>query len=241
VRFRMAAWRTAPRAASEAEARRARFAFFDRALSGRRPGVLWLGHQQDDIAESILMRLARGSGAGGLSAPRPVQPAGAGPLRVRPLLSLAKAELTAALRAARIPWREDHTNAEPDFFRNRIRRQVIPAWIKAAQRDAMAGAARSRELLAEDDAAIEGWVDRLRLLTPAGRLRLAGLSGVPRAVTRRALHRWLLVQPAAGQLSRQGFERLLAAVETGQPTRQSLGAVSFAVIRGGWLRSEGPK
>jgi tRNA(Ile)-lysidine synthase len=239
VRYRAGVWRRPPEAPSEAAARTARFAFFAQALAARPSAALWLGHQQDDIAESLLMRLARGSGAAGLAAPRPVQAVGAGPVRVRPLLSLRKTELTAALRSARIPWREDRTNAGPDFLRNRIRQRVIPAWIKAAQRDAVAGAALTRELLAEDDAAIESWVDRLRPVTPGRRLSLARLAGAPRAVVRRALHRWLLAQPAASALSRQGFERLLAAVEAGRPTRQSLGAASFAVIRGPWLRCAG--
>ena len=48
----------------------------------------------------LLMRLARGSGTAGLAAPRPVQPAAAGRLHLRPLLSLAKADLVAALRSA---------------------------------------------------------------------------------------------------------------------------------------------
>ncbi len=120
-----ARWREAPAAASEAEARAARLAFFEAAMAGRRIRALWLGHQLDDIAESLLMRLARGSGAGGLAAPRPVQPAGAERTRLRPLLNLPKAELKAALRAAGIPWREDRTNAGAEYFRNRIRRRVI--------------------------------------------------------------------------------------------------------------------
>src|SRR5581483_1409528 len=57
VRLVTGVWRDAQRGASEAEARAARMAFFE-----KRSRVLWLGHQQDDIAESMLMRLARGSG-----------------------------------------------------------------------------------------------------------------------------------------------------------------------------------
>ena len=55
---------------------------------------------------------------------------------------------------------------------------------------------------------------------------------------RRALHRWLLIQPKAGDLSRQGFESLLAAVERGNDTRHSLGREGFAVIRGKILKFE---
>jgi tRNA(Ile)-lysidine synthase len=231
-------WTEAPAGASEAGARTARFAFFERAMRARRTRVLWLGHQQDDIAETFLMRLARGSGTAGLAAPRPVHRAAGGRLHVRPLLALEKSAVTAALRAAGIPWREDASNAGDDFFRNRIRRAVLPAWRRAARRDAMAGAARSRELLEEDDDALEAWVAALRPLTARSELALSRLAGRPRAIVRRSLHRWLGAQPLAGELSRQGFEALLAGVVAARPTRHSLGANGFAVIRGQRLRFE---
>jgi tRNA(Ile)-lysidine synthase len=231
-------WAGARPSASEGEARAARFAFFEREMRARRIRVLWLGHQQDDIAESLLMRLARGSGTAGLAAPRPLQAGPGGRRHVRPLLDLKKSELTAALRAARIPWREDASNVRADFFRNRVRRQVLPAWQEAAGRDALAGAARARELLEQDDDALEAWVDALGPLTPKGELALNRLAGRPRAVVRRALHRWLLAQPRAGELSRRGFDELLAAVQARRAGRRSLGANGFAVIRGQRLRFE---
>ena len=220
-------WARPPKNPSEATARAARMDFFQRALRGRRTAALWLGQQQDDIAESLLMRLARGSGTAGLAAPRPVH--------VRPLLTLKKAELKAALAGAGIGWREDSSNAGGDFFRNRIRRDVLPAWTEAAGRDALAGAALSRELLAEDDAALESWLDGLRLLAADGTINLGKTAGLPRALLRRALHRWLGAQGRPVDLSKRGFDRLLAAVEAGADTRHSLGTDTFAVIRRGRL------
>lgn len=237
LRLHVGRWRQRRRDVSEEAARAARFAFFERAM--RRAGVraLWLGHHQNDIAETMLMRLARGSGTAGLAAPRPVQRV-EDRVHLRPLLTLKKEEILAALRAAGVPWREDRTNAGGGFFRNRIRRQVLPAWQKAAGRDAVAGAALARELLEEDDAALEVWLDALRPLRPGRSLDLARLAGRPRALLRRALRRWLLAQPLAGDLSRQGFEDLLAAAAAGRATRRSLGRKGFAVIRGGLLRFE---
>jgi tRNA(Ile)-lysidine synthase len=256
---------------SEAEARAARFEFFGREMAKRKIRPLWLGHQQDDIAETMLMRLARGSGAAGLAAPRPAQPMPGGWLHLRPLLTLKKSELTAALRAAGAVWREDATNAGEDYFRNRVRRSVLPAWQRAAVgRDALAGAALSRALLEEDDAALEAWADdlfavgaqaggapdggrkskgrsKLALLhgrgvraTSPATLSLTTLAGVPRAVVRRVLRRWLATVPDVGDLSRQGFEQLLALGERGTATRFSLGKAGFAVIRRGRLAYEQP-
>lgn len=218
---------------SEAEARAGRFDFFDRELTNRRMRALWLGHQQDDIAETLLMRIARGSGAAGLASPRPVHAHGAGRIHLRPLLALKKLEIEAALREVGAKWREDSSNAQGNFFRNRVRNAVLPAWVDAAGRDALGGAALSRELLEEDDQALELWVDSLGFFGAGGELYVAAMAGRPRAVVRRALHRWLLSQKGLGELSRSGFDRLLHAVEAGQPTRQSLGPAVFAVIKKG--------
>ena len=109
-----------------------------------------------------------------------------------------------------------------------------PASAGSPVRDAPAGAALSRQLLEEDDAALEIWADRLGALR-RGVLHLDALQDCPRAVVRRLLHRWLLAVEVETDLSRQGFEQLLKAVEQGEPTRFSLGRASFAVIREGKL------
>jgi tRNA(Ile)-lysidine synthase len=220
---------------SESEARAARMAFFEKHAR-----IIWLGHQQDDIAETIFMRLARGSGTAGLAAPRPVQRLPRDRVHLRPLLSLKKAEIVAALLLAKIPWREDSTNVARDFFRNRVRRDVLPAWIEAAQRDAFAGAARSRALLEEDDAALEALLDELQPIEFERRrrtalLNLSVLAGKPRALWRRALHRWLGLQPRTAEISRQAFDALMEAIETRKRTRHSLGREGFAVTDGQWL------
>lgn len=226
-------WKEARRGASEAEARAARHAFFDRHAQ-----ALWCGHQLDDIAETFFMRLARGSGSGGLAAPRPVHAMADGRVHLRPLLTMRKSEIVAALRRVGAVWREDATNAGGYYLRNRIRRRVLPEWRKAAERDALAGAARSRELLEEDDAALEAWLAEVRPIAADGSLKLGKLAERPRALVRRALHRWLLGLPRTTHLSRQAFDALLRDVMAARTTRQSLGHDGFAVIGKGRLRFE---
>lgn len=230
VKLVIGRWSRPTSRASEADSRAARHAFFAQTMRRARSRVLWLAHQRDDVAESMLMRLARGSGAGGLAAPRPVQVASDRRIHLRPLLTMAKSDLTEALRGARVAWREDGSNRSDDHFRNRVRHRVLPAWQKAAGRDAVAGAALSRELIEEDDAALESWVDRTGAVQRRT-LRLGALQDLPRAVVRRALRRWLLAVRPDTDLSRAGFELLLAAVEKGHATRFSLGRRGWAVIR----------
>jgi len=221
---------------SEAQAREARFAFFDRAMREVGARALWLGHHRDDVVETMLLRLSRGSGARGLAAPRPVQRMADGTVRLRPLLDVAKAEIVAALRAAGAVWCEDATNHGEAYFRNRLRNQVVPAWREAAPADLAAAVARSRALLEEEDEALELWVDRILPGKLGEELPLAELRAAPVAVTRRALHRWFGALALGGVLSSAAFEELLTAVRGARATRQSAGDAGFLETTPGTLR-----
>jgi len=229
--LRVGRWKEATAEASEAEARTARFAFFRAEMERVGARVLWTGHQQEDVAETMLMRIARGSGIGGLAAPRPVQRMGDGRVHVRPLLTVAKGEIEAALVTAKVRWRVDATNAGRVFLRNRMRHDVLPAWRAAvAGRDAVAGAALSRQLIEEDDEAMEYWVEEIEAIGRRGELRWKRLLGKPRGLMRRALLRWLAQHGRAAVLSRQGFEALLDDVSRGRRTRHSLGKDALVEI-----------
>ena len=215
---------------SEAEAREARFAFFAKAMDRAGARSLWLGHQRDDVAESMLLRLGRGSGSRGLAAPRPVQRMADGTVRLRPLLDVTKAEIVAALRAAGAAWCEDATNHGDAYFRNRLRRHVVPAWVQAAPADLAAAVARSRALLEEEDEALEAWADRVLPDDLAAPLPLPPLAAAPVAIARRALHRWLGAQGLSGLLGRVAFDELLATATAGTDTRLSASDAGFLVV-----------
>lgn len=235
IKFKAGFWASPPDKPNEAMARDERFRFFNSVMPGLKSNTLWLGHQQDDIAETLFMRIARGSGTAGLAAPRPLYEEPHFPTLLRPLLTLKKQELKTALREVGISWREDRSNAAHTYFRNRVRLSVIPVWIEASGRDALRGAAYSRMLLEEDDEAINTWVLNLKCISPAGKLKLERIKGMPKAVCRRALYLWLNRQKDLGRLSARGFESLLSAVMAGVPTKQSLGPHGFAVINRQWL------
>nr|WP_321460747.1 tRNA lysidine(34) synthetase TilS [uncultured Cohaesibacter sp.] len=91
----------------------------DHALSIRCRHIA-IAHHQDDQAETLLMRLIRGSGVTGLAAMRPVQPFGAVAL-VRPLMAFPKARLKVSLMARSVGWIEDPSNQSRSYLRVRVR------------------------------------------------------------------------------------------------------------------------
>ena len=234
VAFGSSRWSGGPDQPNEAEAREARQAFFAREMTARRAGLLWTGHQKDDIAETLLMRLTRGAGPAGLAAPRPVSVRDDGRVFLRPLLTFGKSEIASALAEIGVNWREDASNATRDYFRNRIRYEVLPHWQDAAFRSVLGGAALSRELCEEDDVALEIWLVELNIIATETMLDLRPLIGKPRALWRRALRRWTPV----GALSRPGFEELLALCESGEgrvSLSEGFAAVKDAVVH--WERT----
>ncbi len=151
-----------PARATEAALRDLRHTFFRRALADRpHPVALLFGHHLDDAAESVLMRLVRGSGAAGLAAPRALHEVRPGWFHLRPLLGLRRTEIRQILVNQGLTWREDSSNSIPDPFRNKLRLELLPALAIAAGRDPAPGLARARELAEEDDDALNHWLDQL--------------------------------------------------------------------------------
>ncbi|MDR1528441.1 MAG: tRNA lysidine(34) synthetase TilS [Puniceicoccales bacterium] len=111
---------------SEDRLRRLRNEFFERALEKFNSKVLVLGHQKNDIAETLLMRMIRGSDTAGLSSPRAMAIFREKYLKLRPLLNFTKQEMEIYLKNSKIEWRDDETNFQNDFFRNKIRNIILP-------------------------------------------------------------------------------------------------------------------
>ena len=109
----------------EEEARAVRYEFFARLMRERNIPLLATAHQADDLLETMLFRLARGTGGGGLSSIPPVRKITDGWL-VRPLLEWTADEIRAACKREKLDFMEDETNSDLSYARNRIRREVIP-------------------------------------------------------------------------------------------------------------------
>ena len=138
-----------------AAARAARYRLLARAAGREGATHILTAHTRDDQAETLLMRLLRGSGIAGLSAMARESPRN-GVILVRPLLSLPKSRLVATLKRAGIGYADDPTNHDTNFTRPRLR-AMLP--LLAAEGGDARGLARLASRLARANAAVEVLTD----------------------------------------------------------------------------------
>ena len=178
----------------EAAARTARYAAFEQALAGTGAIAVLLGHTLDDQAESVLLGLARGSGATSLQGMASVS----GPYR-RPLLGIRRAVTRQACLDADLPAWSDPQNADPRYARVRVRERVLPV-LEAELGPGIAEAlARTADALREDADALDALVQGLvaGICEPAGPgigVSVAALAAQPAALRQRMIR-----QVAAGE------------------------------------------
>jgi tRNA(Ile)-lysidine synthase len=218
ARIRRLAWdKTVP---TQADARRARHAAFAEAARALGAPRLFLAHTRDDQAETILMRLRRGSGRRGLAgmaadAPSPLWPEGRDLRVMRPLLSHRRDELRAWLRDQGRDWIDDPSNTAERFERVRIRRELAEA-PAAVERLAAFGDACAQDAAKRDRSAHAALRECLTLDEGQARLsvRFLEYSGI-------GAHRALAVLLAAvGAAPREpapdAVARAFAALQSGE-------------------------
>jgi tRNA(Ile)-lysidine synthase len=204
----------------EQAARIARYEFFARVSIKCQSRFVLLAHTLDDQAETVLMRLMRGSGADGLGGMQRVRPlaesgvsgvAGAqtSPLVVRPLLAWARrTETESYCRERGQGFRCDAMNADNRFARVRVRREVLPL-LRVFNPRIEETLARTADLLREDASALQCYAEGLLRDAIDGAEICAGasvdarvLAAASPALQRRALRRWLEIE--RGNLRRIG-------------------------------------
>jgi tRNA(Ile)-lysidine synthase len=109
----------------EEAARNARYDFFNTLLASGHADSILTAHTLDDQAETVLMKLLRGAWTEGLSAIHPVITLPKGKI-LRPFLQTRRAEIESFLKSLNQPWREDSTNTDTAFTRNKIRHELLP-------------------------------------------------------------------------------------------------------------------
>ncbi|MDQ6675993.1 MAG: tRNA lysidine(34) synthetase TilS [Acidobacteriota bacterium] len=222
----------------EQAARNARYRWFNHLIETGAVTQVATGHTADDQAETVLFRFLRGAGTAGLAGIRPVLKPGI----VRPLLGATRASLRRYLESRGIAWREDSSNAQVRFARNRIRMHLLPQ-LEREWNPALSANLSQTALWAQDEEAF--WEAELPQVT-ANWVRFAEnevflnadrLNGLPAAVARRVV-RWA-VERVNGRGRQLGFAhvegiRRLAVPPSGSGSFRAAGIEarrSFAEIR----------
>lgn len=216
----------------EDAARRARYAFFERLVSGGHLDWVSVAHTADDQAETVLAHILRGTGLAGLGGVHPM----AGHV-FRPLLGVRREELKAYLRAKKQRWREDATNRDTTRMRARVRRKLLPLLEKQFQTRTVEHLGNLAELAREDEAFLEALTgERYRtlvrkvgtqstvsaadLIEPWKENRLTtedGEKNKSKAVSGRLVRRIAEeLKPRAGQLNAEHVRAVLNLAERGE-------------------------
>jgi tRNA(Ile)-lysidine synthase len=215
----------------EERARDLRCDFLNRAAD--RTGARWIAmaHHTDDQAETVMMRLLRGSGAAGLAA---MSPAGPGRI-VRPMLTLRRGQILAYLDAIGEPYATDSSNLSPAILRNRVRRELLPM----LEREYAPGFSRRLVGLADEMRSLNDYLEsaagdelRRRQGSPS-RFDLTGFAELHPALAKAMLRGWLRAQRGnLRRIYRQDIERMYRLCANAAPG-------SVAELTGGWrLRCE---
>jgi tRNA(Ile)-lysidine synthase len=189
----------------ETAAREARYKTFAKFAEKRRCRTIFLAHHADDLVETFLMNLFRGSGSAGLAAMREVSTRRIEDVDltiVRPLLSVWRDEIDSYVREHRLKFHEDASNKNLAPVRNRIRHRIIPYLQKSLGRRLRQNIWRTARITAEE----ENWIDN-QLPISADRdddLSVRDFRDLPIALQRRAILKWL----RARKISDVGFDTI---------------------------------
>jgi tRNA(Ile)-lysidine synthase len=201
----------------EERARDARREFLLRIADRVQADFVALGHHRDDQAETVLMRLMRGAGAAGMAAM-----AERGPAKIiRPMLSLARAEIREYLTARGIAFVEDSSNSSRDILRNRIRAELLPM----LERDYAPGLGRRLVEVADEMCSLDDLVTAIAareldaMRVGGGGLDVSGFGAVNRAVQAVAIRLFLSEQIGSlRRISRAHVEAIRELILEGGPS-----------------------
>lgn len=195
----------------QARARAARYALMGEWCAGHGHGLLLTAHHADDQAETLLMRLNRGSGGDGLAGIRAARPLRSAVMLVRPLLAIRKAELAAIAAAAGWQVVDDPSNRDPHHDRTRIRALLAATSALDPAALAISAAHLAAEAEALAWAADLAWQGRVR---EAEGVLHVDAGGLPAALVQRLLAR--AVETLAGRPARgNDIARLVARLGAG--------------------------
>ena len=193
--------------ASEAEARKARYDFLQRVKEKYHAKAIITAHHQDDLLETAILNLLRGTGRKGLTSLASRADI------VRPLLPYSKQEILVYAKEHELKWREDSTNADDAYLRNYVRHQIIPKLPDDARERLLAELERTRTTNELIDTEL---ADLLAAIADGGTLDRRAFNELPHDVAKELLATWLR-QQGLTDFDKNTLERVVIAAKTKPP------------------------
>lgn len=169
--------------ANEDLARTKRYEFLNHLKAKHNADAIITAHHQDDVLETIIINLLRGTGRKGLSSLRSTKEL------IRPLLKMTKPELVAIATENKLTWREDQTNYTEAYFRNWVRLNIVPKLTDSQRTDLL-----SKQALAEEsNQVIDDMLDVYINPQHPDTLNISDITQLPHAVALELIAHWLRV------------------------------------------------
>ena len=220
------------RGSPEERARNARYRALVQTAERARAAVVLTGHQRDDLVETSILALARGSGIDGVAAMRPTRRLSERVTLARPLLWATKAQCSAYVLSHGLPFSHDETNDDPSIPRNAVRMLVSQLEMSVPQ--ASRSIARSAALLADDRALLEGMSAQalVQARTEAGDFSSGMLRKLPRALLRRVVRAAVAATKSARDFSFTHCDAIARAIKLGRGGRYHAGNATVVLSSG---------
>ncbi len=168
-------------AASEAKARKARYDFLQKTKDMHRARAIITAHHQDDVLETAIINLSRGTGRRGLTS------LASSDELVRPLLDVTKVDLIAYALANDLMWQEDVTNSDQQYLRNHIRHAVIPKFDTANRQQFLRHINKLREINKTLELSLSTTLEQLQ---EDGKLDRRAIANMPEPIIKELLMFW---------------------------------------------------
>lgn len=220
----------------EMAAREARYEFLRKAAKRAGADCVATAHTADDQAETILLRLIRGAGGTGLGGIRYRAVIG-GLTVIRPMLDVRKADAIAFLRGIGSEWREDESNSDVEFQRNRIRHEILPLLETTLNPGVRKALLQTGHLLRDEDEWLESLAAGILRQCVAGRapglMSLSSFARHPVAARRRVLRLWLTANRVPLELL--DFDAIARVEALVRAVRRN----ATVCLPGGWVVTKG--
>lgn len=216
--------------ASEATARTARYKFLREVMKQESAKAIVTAHHEDDLIETILINVMRGTGRKGLS------PLHHSPDVERPLLNISKQEILKYAQINNLTWREDSTNQDPKYLRNYLRLSVLPK-LKPDDRKKMLALARST---AENNKEMDETLSIMLQAQGQHEISRTWFASLPYNVSSEVLSHWLRQHDIG--FDNKTIKRLVASLKTlPSGSRAQINNGRYFLISKNSIRLQGPQ